>query len=84
MFMTDPYAAKQAQAAGAAIAAFQLSQFCLSALIKNGLVLKPEAEQMLRQAVAVNESGGPGNQAAAGMLAIVLEQVAKSQPPSRQ
>jgi hypothetical protein len=84
MFMTDPYAAKQAHAAGSSIAAFQLSQFCLSALIKNGIVPKADAEQMLRQAVAANKTGGPGNQAAAGMLAIVLEQVAKVQPPTRQ
>ena len=67
-----------------AIAAFQLSQFCFSALVQNGIVPKPDAERLLRQTVQTNKTGGPGNQAAADLLAIFLNQVTKFQPPTRQ
>ena len=71
-------------AAASAIAAFQLSRFCFSALVQNGIVPKPDAERVLRQAVQTNKTGGPGNQAAADLLAIFLDQVTKFQPPTRQ
>ena len=74
----------QLHAAASAIAAFQLSQFCFSALVQNGIVRKPDAERLLRQTVQTNKTGGPGNQAAADLLAIFLDQVAKFQPPTRQ
>ena len=41
----------QLHAAACAIAAFQLSQFCFSALVRNGIVPKPDAERLLGQAV---------------------------------
>jgi hypothetical protein len=74
----------QLHAAASAIAAFQLSQFCFSALVQNGIVPKPDAERLLRQTVQTNKTGGPGNQAAADMLAIFLDQVTKFQPLTRQ
>ena len=39
----------QLHAAASAIAAFQLSQFCFSALVQNGIMPKPDAERLLRQ-----------------------------------
>ena len=53
-------------------------------LVPNGIVPKPDAERLLRQAVQTNKTGGPGNQAAADLLAIFLDQVTKFQPPTRQ
>jgi hypothetical protein len=74
----------QLHSAASAIAAFQLSQFCFSALVQNGIVPRPDAERLLRQAVQTNKTGGPGNQAAADLLAIFLDQVPMFQPPTRQ
>jgi len=74
----------QLHSAASAIAAFQLSQFCFSALVQNGIVPKLDAERLLRQAVQTNKTGGPGNKAAADLLAIFLDQVTKFQPPTRQ
>jgi hypothetical protein len=70
--------------AGSAIAAFHLAQFSFGALVKNGIVPKSEAEQILQQAVKVNRTGGPGNQIAADMLATVLQKLSSFQPPTRQ
>jgi hypothetical protein len=70
--MISPKEANQAHAAGSAIAAFQLAQFSFAALVKNGILPKAEAQQMLRQVIEENKTGGPGNQVAAEMLAIVL------------
>src|SRR6516164_2458655 len=70
----------QLHAAASAIAAFQLSLFCFSALVQNGIVPKSDAERVLRQTVQTNKTGGPGNQAAADLLAIFLDQVTKFQP----
>ena len=69
--------------AGSAIAAFHLA-LSFGALVKNGIVPKSEAEQILQQAVKVNRTGGPGNQIAADMLATVLQKLSSFQPPTRQ
>jgi hypothetical protein len=74
----------QLHAAASAIAGFQLSQFCFFALLQNGIVPKPDAERLLRQAVQTNKTGGLGNQAAADLLAIFLDRVTKFQAPTRQ
>jgi hypothetical protein len=71
-------------AAGSAIAAFMLAQLAFGVLVKNGLILKAEAEKMLRDAIEANRTGGPGNQAAAEMLSIVLQSVSAFQPATRQ
>ena len=63
-----------------------LFSFCsfFSALVQDGIVPKPDAERLLQQTVQTNKTGGPGNQAAADLLAIFLDQVTKFQPPTRQ
>jgi hypothetical protein len=71
-------------AAGSAIAAFQLAQLSFSALVRNRIVSKSEAEQMLQQLIAVNRTGGPGNLLAAQFLAGVLQKLAEFQPATRQ
>ena len=55
--------------AASAIAAFQLSQFCFSALVQNGIVPKPDAERLLRQAVQTNKNGWAATFAASSSLA---------------
>jgi hypothetical protein len=82
--MIDPNEVNEANRAASSIAAFQLAQLCFSALIRNGILPKAEAEKMLRQAIEANRTGGPGNRAAAEMLATVLEHVSKFQPAIRQ
>jgi hypothetical protein len=71
-------------AAGSAIAAFQLAQLSFSALVRNSIVSKSEAEEMLRQLIAVNRTGGPGNLLAAQLLAGILQKLAEFQPATRQ
>jgi hypothetical protein len=71
------------QAAGSAIAAFTLAQWCFWHLLKEGLLPKVEAERMLREGVEANKAGGPGNQIAAAMLAEVLKHVQAHQPPKK-
>jgi hypothetical protein len=61
------------EAASAAIAAFAVAQLSMWALLKNGLLTKAEAEQMLRQAVEANKAGGPANQLAAVKLEALLQ-----------
>ena len=73
----------QLHTAASAIAAFQLSQFCFSALVQNGIVPKPDAERLLRQTVQTNKTGAPETNPA-DLLAIFLDQVTKFQPPTRQ
>jgi len=82
--MASPEELNQAHFAGSAIAAFQLAQFAFAALVRNGIVPKADGERMLRQAIAANETGGPGNRAAAVMLGEVLQRLLAYQPPSRQ
>ncbi len=74
----------QAHTAGSAIAAFQLAQFSFAALVNNGIVSKIEAEKMLKQAIAANETAGPGNRAAAVMLDGVLRALSAFRPITRQ
>jgi hypothetical protein len=82
--MVTPDEANEAGRTASAIAAFQLSQFAFAALVKNGIVPKTEAEKMLKQAIAANRTGGPGNLAAAELLAVVLQNLSQFQPPPRQ
>ena len=72
------------QTAGVALPAFQLAQFSFGALVRNGIVPKAEAERMLKQAIAANRAGGPGNKIAAQMLGVVLKQLSEFRPPTRQ
>jgi len=52
--------------------------------VRNGILPKPEAEGLLKQAIAGNRTRGPGNQAAAELLAIVLQNVSEFHPAPRQ
>jgi hypothetical protein len=63
---------------------FSFRSFVSLNLVQNGIVPRPDAERLLRQAVQTNKTGGPGNQAAADLLAIFLDQVPMFQPPTRQ
>jgi hypothetical protein len=67
-----------------AIAGFQLADIAFGVLVRNGILPKPEAERLLKQAIAANRNRDPGHQAAAELLAIVLQTVFKFQPPPRQ
>jgi hypothetical protein len=84
--VADPGAddANRAQAAGAAMAAFQLAQYAFEVLVKSGLLPKAEAERMLHEAVEANKTGGPGNRVAAELLTVVLQNVVKFVPATRQ
>ena len=64
---------EQANVAAAAIAGFTLSQFAFGELIKNGILPRGDAEQLLRQAIEAHTTAGPGNRAAAALLAVVLQ-----------
>jgi hypothetical protein len=70
--------------AASAIAAFHLAQLSFSALVKNGIVPKADGERMLRQAIEANRTAGPGNRAAAELLAGVLKNVEAFLPATRQ
>ena len=67
-----------------AIAGLQLADIAFGVLVRNGILPKSEAERLLKQAIAANRTGDPGHQAAAELLAIVLQTVFKFHPPSRQ
>jgi len=82
--MVDPHEANEAYTAAHAIAGFQLSDIAFGVLVRNGILPKSEAERLLKQAIAANRTGDPGHQAAAELLAIVLQTVFNFQPPSRQ
>jgi hypothetical protein len=69
----DPDPVEQANVAAAAIAGFTLAQFAFGELIKNGIVPRGDAEQLLRQAIEAHATAGPGNRAAAELLAVVLQ-----------
>jgi hypothetical protein len=53
-------------------------------LIKNGIVPRGDAEQLLRQAIEAHATAGPGNQAAAKLLTVVLQSLSEFQSPTRQ
>jgi len=82
--MVSRECANQARDAGQGIAAFQLAQFAFNSLVRNGIIPKEDAMKTLRRAIQANKSGGPGNQLAAEMLAIVLKGVSEFQPATRQ
>jgi hypothetical protein len=82
--MVDPDEANEALRAASAIAAFQLADLAFATLVKNGILPKADAERLLTQAIAANRTGGPGNRAAAEMLATVLQNLSKHQPATRQ
>jgi hypothetical protein len=82
--MIDPDEANEAYKAAHAIAGFQLADIAFGVLVRNGILPKPEAERLLKQAIAANRTGGPGNRAAAELLAIVLQNLSNFQPMPRQ
>jgi hypothetical protein len=65
-------------AAGSTMAAFALAQISFSTLVK------ADAEQMLKQLIKANETGGPAHQVAAALLSMVLQNVSAFQPATRQ
>ena len=71
-------------AAGHAIAGFQLADIAFGVLVRNGILPKSDAERLLKQAIAANRTRHPGNQAAAELLAVVLQTVSKFHPAPRQ
>jgi hypothetical protein len=81
--MRDPRRAK-AYTAAHAITGFQLADIAFGVLVRNGILPKSDAERLLKQAIAANRAGDPGHQAAAELLAIVLQTVFEFQPPTRQ
>ena len=82
--MIDPNQANRAHNVASAIAGFQLADFVFATLVKNGILPKAEAEQMLKRLIAANKTGGPGNRAAAELLATVWKNLSKFQPATRQ
>ncbi len=82
--MIDPDEENEAHRAAHAIAGFQLADIAFGTLVKNGILPKADAERLLKQAIAANRTRGPGNRAAAELLAIVLQNLSEFQPPSRQ
>ena len=71
-------------AAGSTMAAFALAQTSFSALVRNELIPKLDAERMLKELIKANETGGEANQVAAALLTMVLESVSAFQPATRQ
>jgi hypothetical protein len=69
-------------AAGSTMAAFALAQ--ISTLVTNEIIPKADAEQMLRELIKANETGGPANQVAAALLTVVLQNVSAFRPATRQ
>ena len=86
--MTDPDLdldpVEQANVAAAAIAGFTLAQFAFGELIKNGILTRAHAEQLLRQAIETHAAAGPGNRGAAELLAVVLQSLSAIESPTRQ
>ena len=84
--MTDPEPDRieQANITAAAIPGFTLAQFAFGELIKNGILARGDAEQLLRRAIDANATGGPGNRAAAQLLTVVLKSLYALQAPTRQ
>jgi hypothetical protein len=71
-------------AAGSTMAPFGLAQISFSSLVTNEIIPKADAEQMLRQLIKANETGGPANQVAAALLTVVLQNVSAFRPATRQ
>jgi hypothetical protein len=82
--MRDPNEPNEAYTAAHAIAGFQLADIAFGVLVKNGILPKSDAERLLKQAIAGIKTGDAGHQAAAELLAIVLQTVFEFQPPTRQ
>ena len=61
-----------------------VEQATFGELIKNGIVPRGDAEQLLRHAIEAHATAGPGNQAAAKLLTVVLQSLYALQPPTRQ
>jgi hypothetical protein len=80
----NPDEANEAYTAAHAIAGFQLADIAFGVLVRNGILPKSDAERLLKQAIAGNRTGDAGHQAAAELLAIVLQTVFEFQPPTRQ
>jgi hypothetical protein len=80
----NPGEANEAYTAAHAIAGFQLADIAFGVLVRNGILPKSDAERLLKQAIAGNKNGDAGQQAAAELLAIVLQTVFEFQPPTRQ
>ena len=78
------HGANEAYTAAHAIAGFQLADIAFGVLVRNGILPKSDAERLLKQAIAANRTRHPGNQAAAELLAIVLETVSEFHPAPRQ
>ena len=71
-------------AAGSTMAALALAQLSFGALVKNELIPKAEAENMLKRVIKANKSGDIPNQVAVALLDIVLQDVSAFQPATRQ
>ena len=71
-------------AAAHALAGFQLADIAFGVLVRNEILPKSDAERLLKQAIAANRTRHPGNQAAAELLAVVLQTVSKFHPAPRQ
>ena len=79
------HGANEAYTAAHAIAGFQLADIAFGVLVSNGILPKSDAERLLKQAIAAKRTrDDPGNQAAAELLAIVLETVSEFHPAPRQ
>ena len=78
------HGANEAHTAAHAIAGFQLADIAFGVLVRNGILPKSDAERLLKQAIAAKRTRDPGNQAAAELLAIVLETVSEFHPAPRQ
>jgi hypothetical protein len=68
------------EAAGEAIAALTLAKMVFWQLLKQGLIEKAEAEEMLRRAIAAHDKGGPGDRVAAAKLLSLLLSIQIYQP----
>jgi hypothetical protein len=79
----NPDEANEAYTAAHAIAGFQLADIAFGVLVRNGILPKSDAERLLKQAIAGNRTGDAGHQAAAELLAIVLQTLIEFQPPTR-
>lgn len=82
--MIAPDKPHEAYTAAHAIAGFQLADIAFGFLVRNGILPKSDAERLLKQAIAGNRTGDAGHQAAAELLAIVLQTLFEFQPPTRQ
>ena len=76
------HGANEAHTAAHAIAGFQLADIAFGVLVSNGILPKSDAERLLKQAIAANRIRH--HQAAAELLAIVLETVSEFHPAPRQ